>query len=147
MSPRDDDPTDYGRDREVGGGYAGGNTGQRLHRSALDPNERPQIGDSWGSGHRGRGPKGYTRPDRRIHEDISDRLSDDPGLDASEVEVEVLDGEVTLKGSVGSRADRRRAEDIVEGVSGVRHVANALRVQGGQDQGGDRDAGSSRARY
>jgi osmotically-inducible protein OsmY len=79
--------------------------------------------------HRGRGPKGYTRSDDRIREDISDRLTDDPWLDASDVEVEVAKCEVTLTGTVTSREDKRRAEDLAEAISGVKHVQNNIRVQ------------------
>jgi osmotically-inducible protein OsmY len=79
--------------------------------------------------HRGRGPKGYTRSDERIREDVSDRLTDDPHLDASDIDVRVSGGEVTLDGHVRSRADKRHAEDIAETVSGVKHVQNNLRVK------------------
>jgi osmotically-inducible protein OsmY len=79
--------------------------------------------------HRGRGPKNYTRPDERIKEDISDRLCDDPFIDASEIDVAVKEGEVTLNGKVAQRFDKRRAEDIAEEVSGVKHVQCNLRVQ------------------
>ncbi len=79
--------------------------------------------------HRGRGPRGYTRSDDRIREDISDRLTDNPILDASDVEITVASGEVTLIGSVDSRYSKRLAEDIAEDVSGVRHVQNNLRVR------------------
>ncbi len=79
--------------------------------------------------HRGRGPKGYTRSAERIREDVSDRLTDDPHLDASDIDVRVSGGEVTLDGHVGSRADKRHAEDIAETVSGVKHVQNNLRVR------------------
>jgi osmotically-inducible protein OsmY len=78
--------------------------------------------------HRGRGPKGYTRSDERIREDVCDRLTDDAVVDASEIEVLVSAAEVTLNGSVGSRAEKRRAEDCVESVMGVGHVQNNLRV-------------------
>lgn len=77
--------------------------------------------------HRGKGPKGYMRSDERIREDVSDRLSDDHDVDASEIDVEVSGGEVILKGSVNSRAEKRRAEDIAESVSGVKNVENRLR--------------------
>ena len=60
---------------------------------------------------------------------MNDRLTDDPHLDATEIQVEVTDGEVTLTGNVGSRADRHRAEDIADSVSGVRYVMNNLRVR------------------
>lgn len=79
--------------------------------------------------HRGKGPKGYTRSDERILEDVSDRLSEDHGLDASEIEVVVQNGEVTLTGNVRSKQEKRHAEDICELVSGVKDVHNQLRVQ------------------
>lgn len=85
--------------------------------------------------HRGRGPRNYTRSDDRIREDVSDRLSDDPYVDASDVEVAVSGGEVTLSGTVDGRTAKRRAEDCAEAVSGVRHVQNNLRVRERSDQG------------
>lgn len=79
--------------------------------------------------HRGRGPRGYTRSDERIREDVSDRLTDNPILDAGDIDVAVQNGEVTLDGRVDSRYSKRLAEDITEDVSGVRHVQNNLRVR------------------
>jgi osmotically-inducible protein OsmY len=78
--------------------------------------------------HRGRGPRGYRRSDERIKEDVNDRLTDHPYLDASDIEVSVKDGEVTLSGSVNDRQDKRLAEDMVESISGVKNVQNNLRV-------------------
>ncbi|MGE0310064.1 MAG: BON domain-containing protein [Lautropia sp.] len=80
--------------------------------------------------HRGRGPRGYRRSDARILDDVNDRLTDDPLLDASDIEVSVSNAEVTLGGSVVARHAKRRAEDIAESVSGVTHVQNNLRVAG-----------------
>ncbi|MET0527884.1 MAG: BON domain-containing protein [Microvirga sp.] len=85
--------------------------------------------------HRGRGPKGYQRSDARIMEDVNDRLTDDPHLDASEIEVSVTGREVTLTGTVNSRFEKRHAEDLAESVSGVSHVQNNLRVQQYADAG------------
>jgi osmotically-inducible protein OsmY len=78
--------------------------------------------------HRGRGPRNYRRSDERISEDINDRLTDHPYLDASDIEVIVDGGEVTLNGSVESRQAKRLAEDIAESVAGVTNVENRLRV-------------------
>jgi osmotically-inducible protein OsmY len=78
--------------------------------------------------HRGRGPKGYVRSDERICDDVNDRLTDDWRLDASDISVTVESGEVTLDGTVRDRASKRRAEDLAEDISGVRHVQNNLRV-------------------
>jgi osmotically-inducible protein OsmY len=80
-------------------------------------------------GHYGKGPRGYSRSDERIREDVNDRLTDDWQIDASEIEVTVSNGEVTLNGTVTSREEKRRAEDLAEKVSGVRHVQNNLRLQ------------------
>jgi hypothetical protein len=77
---------------------------------------------------RGRGPKGYTRSDDRIREDVNDHLTDDWRVDATNIEVSVSSGEVTLSGTVDSRDDKRRAEDLAENISGVKHVQNNLRV-------------------
>jgi hypothetical protein len=76
----------------------------------------------------GRGPRGYRRGDDRIREDVCDRLSDHPGIDAGEVDVSIRDGEVTLQGSVPDRWMKRMAEDVAEDVQGVRQVHNHLRV-------------------
>ena len=81
--------------------------------------------------HRGKGPKGYIRRDERILEDVNDRLMQDPYLDASEIEVMVAQAEVTLTGTVESRQDKRRAEDLADSVSGVAHVQNNIRVKTG----------------
>jgi osmotically-inducible protein OsmY len=85
-------------------------------------------------GHIGKGPQGYARSDQRIHDDVNDKLTDDWFLDASQISVEVKDGEVTLSGTIQNRQDKRRAEDIAEDVSGVKHVQNNLRVAQGQSQ-------------
>jgi osmotically-inducible protein OsmY len=79
--------------------------------------------------HRGRGPKNYSRSDERIREDVSDRLTEDPLVDASEIDVSVSSQEVTLSGTVHTRQQRRLAEDCAESVSGVKHVQNNLRVK------------------
>jgi len=78
---------------------------------------------------RGLGPKGYKRSDDRIADDANQRLTDDPWLDASDVDVAVSGGEVTLTGSVDSREAKHRAESLVEHLSGVQHVQNNLRVK------------------
>ena len=90
---------------------------------------REERSFSGGQSQRGRGPKGYQRSDERIREDINEALTDDEMLDASDIQVEVRDCEVTLSGTVLNREDKRRAEDLVEDISGVRHVQNEIRVE------------------
>ena len=94
-----------------------------------DAERRSRWDEVRAGAHRGRGPKGYRRSDERIREDVSDRLADDSWLDASDIEVNVSGCEVTLTGFVSSRDDKRRAEHLAEGVSGVDNVQNNLRVR------------------
>ena len=96
----------------------------------------------------GRGPKGYRRSDERIREDVSDRLMENPDIDASQVEVNVSDGVVKLTGTVDDRWSKRFAEDLTETVSGVTDVMNQLTVESGYGQRdtGQRDTGPTPAR-
>jgi hypothetical protein len=87
------------------------------------------MGGSYGAGgFEGRGPKGYTRRDARIEEDVNEALTRDPALDASDIEVRVSGGVVELSGTVADRWAKRRAYDDAEDCSGVREVNNRLKV-------------------
>lgn len=136
----------YGLSRGDWTGYRSGNDSSADYGSWREYGERrgfmERAGDeiaSWfgdedaarrrAQDHRGRGPSDYTRSDERIREDVNDHLTHDWRVDASHIRVTVKDGEVTLEGSVDSRGAKRRAEDIADDVSGVKHVQNNLRVQ------------------
>lgn len=84
----------------------------------------------------GKGPKNYARSDERIREEVCECLSNGR-IDASDVEVVVQDGEVTLSGTVMDRRTKRLAEEMLDEISGVKDVENKLRikVQGGEDFG------------
>ena len=110
---------DYGRRGALGYGGYGSMGGAEAGSSAYEMQE-PLF--------RGRGPRGYRRSDERIREDACDWLTEDPRIDASNMEVNVKEGEVTLSGTVTSREDKRRAEDLVDQISGVKDVHNTLRV-------------------
>lgn len=123
----------FAGDAEHREAHAQGDQGARLRWLA----ERAE-GPSWAGGgsirdenarYYGLGPKNYKRSDERIREDVSDHLSDDPYVDASEIEVNVHNSEVTLSGAVENRIQRRRAELAAEQVSGVSHIQNNLRVK------------------
>jgi osmotically-inducible protein OsmY len=130
-----------------GQGYGGqsgyGQSGQGFGQSGYGQSGQPRYGQGMQSQHgefgrqmgrhSGRGPKGYMRSDERIREDVNDRLTDDPDIDASEIEVKVSNCEVTLTGTVDGREAKRRAEECTESVSGVRNVQNNLRVQRGAE--------------
>lgn len=79
--------------------------------------------------HAGRGPKNYRRSDDRIREELCDRLMAHPEIDASEIEVEVKEAHVVLRGSVPDRRTKHRAEDLAERVLGALDIDNQLRVR------------------
>jgi hypothetical protein len=81
-----------------------------------------------GAGLQGWGAKGYSRSDDRIREDVCERLTDDPHVDASAIDVAVEGGAVTLTGTVDSRPARQHAEDLASRVRGVNDVHSSLRV-------------------
>jgi CBS domain-containing protein len=62
-----------------------------------------------------------------VLEDVCERIAASP-VDASNVEVQVSEGALTLTGTVASKVDRRFIEDIADDVFGVTEVRNALRV-------------------
>ncbi|MEP6832263.1 MAG: BON domain-containing protein [Gemmatimonas sp.] len=112
-------PSDMDTDSRRGIESQGGTRSASQWGSQSDP-QRGQ--------HAGRGPKGYRRDDNRITEDVNEALTRDQHVDASEIEVKVANGEVTLTGTVDSRDAKRHAEDIAERVSGVNDVNNQIKV-------------------
>ncbi|MFL5472842.1 MAG: BON domain-containing protein [Gemmatimonadales bacterium] len=68
------------------------------------------------------------RSDDKIYKEIRELLTNSPDLDASEVELHVESGEVTLTGTIDSRDARWLAEDLVNSLTGVREVNNRLKV-------------------
>ncbi|MDP2341253.1 MAG: BON domain-containing protein [Deltaproteobacteria bacterium] len=141
-SPQDNFPSGgfddaFGWDMRVGG-----------HYSTRDPEpdqawhlERADVffGEEFGAGpfkemrsvvpRHPSGPKGYVRSDARITEDICERIFTLDDLDATEVTVSVLHGEVKLTGTVADRVSKFRLEQLCDAVPGVKEIHNALRVQ------------------
>lgn len=107
-----------------------GGSNRDMSRSRYDMGQVPEQGS-----HAGKGPKGYRRSDERIQEDVNEALSQNPEIDATEIEVKVNNGEVTLSGTVTERHFKRIAEDVAERCSGVQDVRNEIRVQRESDSG------------
>lgn len=80
----------------------------------------------------GKGPRGYIRSDERIYEEVCERMTRQGELDASNISVDVKDGEVTLAGEVPNRMAKRLAEDISNSVFGVKDVHNRLQLHKAQ---------------
>jgi hypothetical protein len=122
---------DYGYGRMQGSDWNRGPDYSRGSWRSDDRDEHESLGQRikhWLQGHRGKGPSGYQRSDERIRENVCEALSDDDRVDASNIEVTVKNGEVTLSGLVPDRETKRLAEDCVENLSGVKDVQNNIRV-------------------
>ncbi|HVY86667.1 MAG TPA: BON domain-containing protein [Caulobacterales bacterium] len=118
----------YGQQRSGQSGYGQGSHGMGqtgLGAGGMGQSDQGRYGQS----HAGKGPRNYTRSDDRIRDDINDRLTDDHQLDATEIEVKVKGGEVTLSGTVEDRMAKRHAEDLAHAVSGVKDVQNNIKIQ------------------
>lgn len=105
----------------------------RIYGEVRSYGELHEGQQSWADlkSHRGRGPKGYVRSDERLTELICERLTDDARIDASDITVEVKQGDVTLSGTVPDKLTRWRAEELVESVGGVGSVSNRLHLDRG----------------
>ena len=81
------------------------------------------------AGHRGRGPKNYHRTDARVFEDVCEALTENDAVDASDVDVSVEKGMVSLVGTVATQRMKEMAEKLVVCVPGVRSVRNLLEAR------------------
>ena len=77
------------------------------------------------------GPRGNTRPDEQIQEEIDRLLSSHGQMNAAGLQVHVKDGIVTLSGNINSQYERDTAEKMVENVFGVLGVINNLKINRG----------------
>lgn len=90
----------------------------------------PRSESSTEKNHRGMGPKGWKRSDEAIKEEASELLYLSWDVDASQVEVLVEDGVITLRGKMGDRDQKKEAERLIENLMGVTDVRNEITVAG-----------------
>ncbi len=64
--------------------------------------------------------------DDHIHDEVMRRLADDPDVKGAQLQVEVKDGTVTLRGQVEGERERAKAQKLAKKVRGVRAVNNQL---------------------
>ncbi len=93
-------------------------------RIGSEPEAREAVGPF-----KGVGPKGYARSDAGIRDEVSERLMENGNIDASDIEVSVLNADVILTGSVRTDDERRSAERMALLVRGVQNVTNRLQVK------------------
>lgn len=124
-----------------GGGY-GREAGGGMERGGRDWGFDNTRRGMEGSRTQRRGPKGYTRSDERIKDDVCERLMQQHDVDLEEVSIEVQNGKVTLEGSVPERRMKHAIEDVACNCYGVRDVENRVRVADRNAESNDGDGGS-----
>ena len=69
--------------------------------------------------------------DEKLKEKVSEILyqDQDQDLDVSQVEVEVLESSLFLRGSVDSEASKRAVENSLSGIAGVHEIFNELSIR------------------
>lgn len=126
---RDQSPQ-YGPGDEMPRRHRRPRRGRMNWRREAPPASRYQEGPRYPRGpHSGKGPAGYQRADERILEDVCERLTAHGWVDAGEVEVDVTNGIVTLRGEIADRRQKRMAEDSAYDVRGVHDVQNRLTIR------------------
>jgi osmotically-inducible protein OsmY len=158
----------YGEFREPGrsGSASQGRqgSGRQYESQSFDQPYPPGFQDNYGSSqratrygsgregssafgsHYGKGPKGYTRSDERLKEVICEKLTDDPMIDASEINIEVTSQVVKLTGTVDDRSTKYEVEELIERCGGVKDIDNQLRVRSSSSQSSQmRSQGSTEA--
>src|SRR6185295_7009589 len=67
--------------------------------------------------------------DGRIRSDLKRAVSDDPVLRDRDINFDVNNGAVTVKGDVRTAAEKNKVTDIVKAEPGVKDMANALEIK------------------
>lgn len=75
-----------------------------------------------------KGPKDYD-PDKRLWEEVCLNLTFSPDVDASQIEVLVHDGIVTLRGFATDRRMKKNAERCLHNIEGIRDINNELQIR------------------
>ena len=68
-------------------------------------------------------------PDNIIRQLIIDKLTKDPGIDTSKIQVEVDNGKVILKGKADTEDEKHLAANLARSVEGVGGIENHLHVE------------------
>jgi osmotically-inducible protein OsmY len=76
----------------------------------------------------GKGPKDYD-PDKRLWEEVCLNLTFSPDVDASQIEVLVHAGIVTLRGFATGRRMKKNAERCLHNIEGIRDINNELQIR------------------
>ena len=111
---------------------------QHLHETKLDDatlppfhwsdDPRSEHFDEELNSHYGKGPKGWKISDESLRDEAAEKLYRSWDVDATEIQVDVKDGLITLSGSVSDREQKKAAERLFDTMNGVHDVINQLKI-------------------
>ena len=97
--------------------------GARYHESARDRRQ------DWGKVATGANEAQHALAEMSLQAKIKSKMALDELVKASAINIDSANGVVTLKGTVGSQAERARAVQLARETAGVKSVADRLVVQ------------------
>lgn len=118
------------RDYSIGGGVSMERSDIEHGFSQQNVNDRirGKMGTRRGE-HFGKGPRNWKKADETLREEVCEALYYNRYVDASDIEVDVQDNIVILKGEVSSREEKREAERCVEDLVGFHDIRNELHLR------------------
>lgn len=69
------------------------------------------------------------KTDDTLYDAVRRKLASDPMVKGGQIQVDVKQGVVTLRGPIATAKQKERAEKVARKVKGVKQVVNELRVQ------------------
>lgn len=81
--------------------------------------------------------KNHRRTDVLIYEEVYEALLNDSVVDATDIEIKVEDGVVTLTGRVENRMMKKEAEICLEHITDIEDIFNLLTLSEFSDEGGE----------
>jgi osmotically-inducible protein OsmY len=122
-------PWDHSNSDRYSSPYPGTAIGPGEERYQRNEQFSERLDDRRASNHFGKGPKGWKRSDRQIKEEVCEALYTSSAVDASDIEVKIDSGMVTLEGSVSDRSMKRMAERCLDQIQGIEDVHNRLSIK------------------
>ncbi|MBD64388.1 MAG: hypothetical protein CME62_04230 [Halobacteriovoraceae bacterium] len=122
-----------GYNKEFNRGYSREQLPEERYRSKVSFQSPHMSVEENQTDYTGIGPKGWKRPDGNIKEEACSILERDQYVNASDLDVNVDDGVITLSGTIKNRQMKRRAENILENISGIHDIQNSLKLNTGDE--------------
>lgn len=114
---------------DLSNAYLRGSFGGSRSRYTTEAARGTNIDIGLGPGrYAGIGPRKFHRSEQRIREDVCEALTVHD-IDVSDLDVDVAESEVTLRGSVPDRATKREAVELAESIPGVSDVHTHIHVR------------------